>query len=251
MNKLTELGPFSDYLIAIGIILLTFFARGTAKAILKRFKSDGKWGFFQRLAAPLANLILVVGLHLFTEILPLTGKPALWVDNFVYIVTVYLVLSLVGHICMVGIDLAGKGSNRSTALQQGFIPILSNLVTIFVFTAGAIMLLKHFNYDVLSLLTALGVGSLAIGLAAKETLSNMISGFTLIIDRNLMPGNKINMNGIIGDVDEIGLRSTRIRTGDGNMLIVPNYEMVNTKILNLSLPSPAAVCQVNLKLPLF
>jgi small-conductance mechanosensitive channel len=111
------------------------------------------------------------------------------------------------------------------------------------------MILKHFGYDVMSLLTALGVGSLAVGLAAKDTLSNMISGFILIIDQNLKPGDRVNLGGIIGDVQEIGLRSTKIRLGDGNTLIVPNADLVNTKIVNLSVPSRSTSCSVQVRLP--
>lgn len=126
---------------------------------------------------------------------------------------------------------------------------MQNLVTIFVFISGAIMVLKRFNYDVMSLITALGVGSLAIGLAAKETLSNMISGFTLIIDRNLRPGDRINLGGLLGDVDVIGLRSTLVRGTDGNTLIVPNTDLVNTKIINYSLPDRRARVSSILKFP--
>jgi small-conductance mechanosensitive channel len=143
---------------------------------------------------------------------------------------------------MVAIERSAARSSHSNTLQQGFIPLIRNLITLFVFFSGAIMVLKRFNYDVMSLLTALGVGSLAVGLAAKETLSNMISGFTLIIDRNLRPGDRINLAGAVGDVEEIGLRSTRLKTGDGSVLIVPNSELVNTKILNLSLPARAKSC---------
>ncbi len=102
----------------------------------------------------------------------------------------------------------------------------------------------------MSLLTTLGVGSLAVGLAAKETLSNMISGFTLIIDRNFTHGDRINLGGLIGDVEEIGLRSTRLRVPDGNMIIVPNSELVNSKILNLSVPSREVACSTDVRLDL-
>ena len=111
------------------------------------------------------------------------------------------------------------------------------------------MIMKRFNYDVVSLLTALGVGSLAIGLAAKDTLSNMISGFTLIIDGNVRPGDQINLAGTVGRIEEIGLRSTRILTGEGNILIVPNSELVNTRILNLSKPSLSIHVSLSFRIP--
>ena len=115
--------------------------------------------------------------------------------------------------------------------------IIEKIVFIFIFLTGLIIVLKHFNYDILSLVTALGVTSLAIGLAAKDTLANMISGFTLMLDRPFRVGDRVQLaSGEIGDVVEIGLRSTRIKTLDSNVLVVPNTELVNTKVINQCYP---------------
>ena len=191
----------------------------------------------------------MIGLRVFAELAPLNPKLDSWLDSAIYVVAVIIVLRIIRRAAMVAIEWSAVKSRESHALQQGFIPLVRNLITLFVFFTGAIMVLKRFNYDVMSLLTALGVGSLAVGLAAKDTLSNMISGFTLIIDRNLQPGDRINLGGSQGDVVEIGLRSTRINTGNGNTLIVPNSEMVNTKILNLSLPSRESTCSSSFGVP--
>jgi small-conductance mechanosensitive channel len=141
-------------------------------------------------------------------------------------------------------------TDQTETLRHGFIPLMRNVITLFAFFSGGIMILKHFNYDVMSLITALGVSSLAVGLAAKDTLSNMISGFILIIDQNLRPGDRVSLSGTVGDVAEIGLRSTHIRIGDGNTLIVPNSELVNTKILNLSMPTRAISCSTSIRIPI-
>jgi small-conductance mechanosensitive channel len=142
-----------------------------------------------------------------------------------------------------------RSSPGSRALQHGFIPLIKNLSTLFVFIMGGIMVLKHFGYDVMSLITALGVGSLAVGLAAKEAISNMISGFVLIMDRNVRAGDRITIGGVTGDIEDIGLRSTRIRTGEGNTMIVPNFDLVNNRIINLSEPSRAGTCTTQIRVP--
>ena len=98
------------------------------------------------------------------------------------------------------------------AVEKDFLPLIEKISTIFIFLIGIIVVLKHFNYDVLSLVTALGIGSLAIGLAAKDTLANMISGFTIMVDRPFRVGDRIQLSsGEVGDVLEIGLRSTKIK----------------------------------------
>jgi small-conductance mechanosensitive channel len=232
-----EARAFEEWVVAIGVLVAAFLIAGAVKVfMLSRHK--GKYGpLLVELGSTVSNFILVIGAGLFTELAPLKPKVALWISDAVYVVGVVIVMFLFRRAVMLSIDWGARRSPRGSTLEQGFVPLIKNVVTLFVFFTGAIFILKRFGQDVMSLLTALGVGSLAVGLAAKDTLANMIAGFTLVIDRNLKTGDRINMGGSIGNVEEIGLRSTRINTGDGNTLIVPNSELVNTKILNMSLPT--------------
>jgi small-conductance mechanosensitive channel len=122
-------------------------------------------------------------------------------------------------------------------LDRQVIPLLEKLITIFLVGTALIVTFKHFGYDILSLVTALGIGSLAIGMAAKDTLANMISGFTLMIDRPFRIGDRIQLkDGHWGDVSDIGLRTTKIRTADNTLLIIPNADLCNTTVINMTLP---------------
>lgn len=241
---------FSHWALPTIVVALTLVAVTASRWLMSHFAKTHRFALLQRLAPTLSKLIYVVGLKLFAETAPLHPIALNWLDRGIYVVGVLIILALVRRIALIAIEWSILKTPNSSTLQQGFIPLMRNLITLFVFFAGAIMILKRFNYDVMSLLTALGVGSLAVGLAAKDTLSNMISGFTLIIDRNLRPGDRVNLAGQVGDVEEIGLRSTRIRMGNGNTLIVPNAELVNTKILNLSLLSRGVSCSTTFKVPL-
>ena len=72
-------------------------------------------------------------------------------------------------------------------------------------------------------MVSLGVGSLAVGLAAQDTLANMFAGFTLMLDRPFRVGDRIQLaSGEVGDVEAIGMRATRIKTSDETILVVPN-----------------------------
>jgi MscS family membrane protein len=237
---------FGAWVLALGITVLALLAGGIVRWILKRIGNARGFRVLPELATVLANLVVLVGLRLAIEAAPMSSRFTAWGLDAVYIYGVFVVLGLTRRLALIGIGWTAQRAGAAT-LQQGFIPLMRNVITLFIFFMGAIMVLKHFNYDVMSLLTALGVGSLAVGLASKETLSNMISGFTLIIDQNLHPGDRIRLNEFTGDVEEIGLRSTRIRIGNGNVLIVPNSELVNTKIVNLSQPTRAIACSVSFK----
>ncbi|MFQ5900918.1 MAG: mechanosensitive ion channel family protein, partial [Thermodesulfobacteriota bacterium] len=122
-------------------------------------------------------------------------------------------------------------------IVKEFLPLIEKVISVFIFLIAFIIILKHLDYDILSLVTALGVGSLAVGLAAKETLANMISGFTIMIDRPFRVGDRIRLStGEIGDVIEVGLRSTKIKTFDHTVIVVPNSELVNMRLINMCYP---------------
>jgi MscS family membrane protein len=239
----------SDWLLAIGVLLGTGFFATTVRALLKRVDRDRNWPILNELATSISNILYIVGLKIFADVAPLHGKIEVWIDGAIYVFGVIVLLRLVQRAALVAVSWSSIKTNSSETLHQGFIPLLKNIFTLFIFFSGGIMVLKHFNYDVMSLVAALGVGSLAVGLAAKDTLSNMMSGFILIIDRNLSPGDRINLSGAVGDVEEIGLRSTRLRMPEGNTLIVPNSDLVNTKILNLSIPTREQSTTVSIRVP--
>lgn len=116
-------------------------------------------------------------------------------------------------------------------------PLTNKIVSIVIFLTAVIIILDHFGVSIGSLLVSLGVGSLAIALAAQDTLANMIAGFVIMIDRPYRVGDRIQLpSGEVGDVAEIGLRSTRVLNFDNNYLVVPNAEMVKSKIINYSYP---------------
>lgn len=242
---------FREWVLAIIVVVLTFVTAAALGAFLRRWKNHRTFDFLSRLATPVSYLVYPVGFRIAAELAPLHPKVDLWTQHAIYIAFVIAFLNLIRRAAMIAIDFSSlKAPRGADAFQHGFVPLMRNVVTLIVFLMGGIMLLKYFGYDVMSLVTALGVGSLAVGLAAKDTLSNMISGFTLIIDRNLRPGDKINLAGSVGVVDEIGLRSTRLNTRDGNVLIVPNQDLVNTKIMNMTMEGPASACSTRFRVPL-
>jgi small-conductance mechanosensitive channel len=127
----------------------------------------------------------------------------------------------------------------SDGLNRQLIPLLEKLGTIFLVGTALIITLKHFGYDILSLVTALGIGSLAIGMAARDTLANMISGFTLMVDRPFRIGDRVQLSPTQwGDVLDIGLRSTKIKAPDNTLLIIPNSTLCNSNLVNLAFPEP-------------
>ena len=102
------------------------------------------------------------------------------------------------------------------------------------------MLLSYFGINVTALTAALGIGGLALTLAAQDTLSDAIAGFIILADRPYRVGDRIEIQGVgtWGDVVEIGLRTTRIRTRDNRMVIVPNSLIAKNQVINYTYPDP-------------
>lgn len=130
------------------------------------------------------------------------------------------------------------GDGKEAALGQQLMPFISRVALIIITIITGIILLGHFNIEVSGLVATLGIGSLAIALAAQEALSDTIAGFIIMIDRPYRIGDRIELLdlGTWGDVMDIGLRSTRIRTRDNRMAIVPNSVIGKSLVVNHSFP---------------
>jgi MscS family membrane protein len=130
-----------------------------------------------------------------------------------------------------------SGAGAESPLAREFSPLLSKLGKVVILLLAAITSLEHFGVNVNSLVVSLGVGSLAVGLAARETLANLFAGFTLMLDRPFRLGDRIQLaSGEVGDVVAIGIRATRIRTTDETILVIPNSVLVNERVVNQSQP---------------
>ena len=132
-------------------------------------------------------------------------------------------------------------------LGEQLMPFLRRVFLIILTIIVAIIFLDYFNIEVGGVVATLGIGSLAIALAAQATLSDTISGFVIMIDRPFRIGDRIEMQELNtwGDVVDIGLRSTRIRTRDNRMVIVPNSVIGKSLIVNHSYPDTEYRIQIH------
>jgi small-conductance mechanosensitive channel len=134
-----------------------------------------------------------------------------------------------------------------TKLDEQLIPFFRRVALIILTVIILTMLLGRFNVDVSAFVTTLGIGSLAIALAAQAALADTISGFVIMIDRPFRIGDRIEIRELDtwGDVVDIGLRSSRIRTRDNRMVIVPNSVIGKSLIVNHSYPDTQYRIQIH------
>ena len=127
------------------------------------------------------------------------------------------------------------------AIDKQFLGFLRSVIQLVALTIVGIMIMAHFGLDISALVATLGVGSLAFALAAQAFLGDTIAGFLIMVDRPFSVGDRIQLPqevmgeyGDWGDVAQIGIRSTRIRSTDGVMLTVPNSKLTNEVVINFS-----------------
>jgi small-conductance mechanosensitive channel len=199
------------------------------------------------LLAQVRPLMVVTGLHVGVREVRKGAPPSEvtinqvldYADAVLYVVVVVLVLRVVLGIARVLIEwyLESLSSDGAADVRRTLGPLTSKTVNILVGLVAVIIILDHFGINIGSLLVSLGVGSLAVALAAQDTIANMIAGFVILVDRPFRVGDRIQLaNGQVGDVDAIGLRSTRLLNADANLIIIPNAELVKTQIVNYAYP---------------
>jgi MscS family membrane protein len=110
-----------------------------------------------------------------------------------------------------------------------------------------VIALNNVGYDVAALLAGLGIGGLAMAMAAKDTVSNVFGGVTIFTDQPFTINDRIRASGFDGTVEEIGVRSTRIRTLDGTLVTIPNSSFAESAVENVS-AEPSRKVKVNLGL---
>jgi len=203
----------------------------------------------KRVIPHVSRLLTMLGFYLAIRSLPLHEKLVQVLSGALYIVLVIIVFNLVYHALdeLLQWYITGQQAGAGGLISRHMVPVAEKVVMLFLLGTALIVVLKHFSYDIFSLVTALGIGSLAIGMAAKDTLAHMISGFTLMLDRPFYIGDRIKLaNGQIGDVIDIGLRSTKIQGIDSTVLIIPNSDLCNSTVVNMV--RPTAITQGSIKI---
>lgn len=193
------------------------------------------------------SLMLVIGLHIAVweihkGVTPeqLTALQILdYAEALLYIAVVLVLLKIalgIVHVFMSWyLEKIGGDGGSHVKLTLG--PLTNKLVSLLFGLIALIIVLDHFGINIGSLLVSLGVGSLAVALAAQDTLANMIAGFVILVDRPFRVGDRIELpSGHVGDVQQIGLRSTHILNFDNNLIIVPNSDLVKGRIVNYAYP---------------
>ena len=126
-----------------------------------------------------------------------------------------------------------KVSQTTTKFDDLLVPMVTKSLKVFVVVIGIVFVADNLNVDVSSLLAGLGLGGLAFALAAKDLLGNFFGSLTVLLDRPFHIGDWVVIGDVEGSVEEVGFRSTRVRTFYNSLITLPNALLTTTKIDNM------------------
>ncbi|MCK5413113.1 MAG: mechanosensitive ion channel family protein [Candidatus Pacebacteria bacterium] len=158
------------------------------------------------------------------------------IKSFAIIIWIYAISKLVNVIISeIGFKFAEK--TKST-LDDELMPLFQKLSNIVIIFAGVMFLLKMWNIDITPLLASAGIMGFVIAFAAQDTLAHLFGGISIYFDKPFRVGDRIQLDSAeYGDVLEIGIRSTRIKTVDETVIVIPNSIIAGSKIINYNQPA--------------
>ncbi len=166
------------------------------------------------------------------------------VDSLLIIIVTFLALRIITNFTKHWIkDWAAK--TKSTA-DDRLIPLVAKILNTVVVILAFIFFFDAWDINITPLLTTAGIAGLAIGFAVRDSLANILGGIQLVLDKTFKVGDKIQLeSGELGVILDIGLRSTKLKTYDNEVIYLPNGIMANTKIKNFTVPDLSIRVNVN------
>lgn len=242
------------YVVAIGSFLLLlllkrgislFFARFLYRFVSGRWKAVDRAQFLHYVVHPIENFIVAFGAGVILNTLNFPAKLNFSVrgitaeDLFHKVVTLFIIISFFRLVYLlvefVALILTNRAKNTEDLTDDQMVSFVRDLIKVLVVIVGGMVVISQvLDKDISSLLTGLSIVGAAVALAAKESLENLIASFVIFSNKPFMVGDFVKVNNFSGTVEKIGLRSTRIRTVEKTLITVPNKQMVDSVVDNVS-----------------
>lgn len=229
----------------LGIFILAFlsflihkiFTLFFEKLILRFLKASGYESIATKyilpVARPISIFLVVLMLVVFVPVLQLSPSISqyliLVLKALLPLFGTIVIYRLVGVMSIYLQKMAGK---TESTLDDQMVPLVRKTLKAFVVIVGGLFILENLNIPILPLLTGLSIGGLAFALAAQDTIKNFFGSLMIFIDKPFQIGDWITSGDIDGTVEEVGFRSTRVRTFRNSVVYVPNGQLADSTIDN-------------------
>ncbi len=233
------------YLTAFGAIFAGFLGKKLVALLFGHFiKLSQKTKFalddilLTALAKPAEWLVMVGGLQVALLMLPFPDSPVdvrkfihSLINGTIVAMVIWFAIRLIDGLAELWTD---KAKHTESKLDDQLIPIVRRSSKVFFFIIGVVLVLQNMGYSVGSLIAGLGIGGVAIAMASKDTVANLFGSLVIFLDKPFHIGDWIEMGAVEGTVEEVGLRTTRIRTFANSLITMPNSLFTTSAINNWS-----------------
>ena len=237
----------SKYAVAITILLIFFIISKLVLILFQKVfvrvskKTKNKLDdlLVDQTNRPISLLLFFFGIKVAVDYLnfqnPLAYVISKGVVTLIYVGIIYLALVIVR--VLVDFGLASFAKKTKSSMDDALLPLLSKTANVIVIVLGIIFIFGEWGVDVTALVAGVGVAGLAIGFAVKDSLANIFGGISLITDKAFQVGQRVALaDGTVGIISDIGIRSTKLKTFDNELVIIPNGKLANETIKNFHRP---------------
>ncbi len=235
----------------VGYLLGTWLIPGLLRRVVRRTPTEFDDEFLEVIGPQLRWLIVVIAFQIAIFRLSFLGlELRAFFDDAFFLLYLAICFSIVWRL----LDFAVEWYHEHVVAEEDgerldpVITLFHRAAQGFWIVTAITILLTHFGVSVVAISASLGIAGLAISLAAQDTLADVISGFIILVDRPFRVGDRIEISGLgtWGDVVHIGARTTRIRTRDNRMVIVPNSTIGKSQVVNYTFPDPRYRVQMDI-----
>lgn len=248
-NFITENIYLRFFLILVISVLVAFIVklimRNVLKPLAKKTKTKVDDLIIKSISSIIFYIIIVLGFKISIQHFEFeTSLYSSLVDSLLIIIVTFLVLRIITDFTKHWLkEWAAK--TKSTA-DDRLIPLVAKILKTVVIILAFIFIFDVWSINISPLLATAGIAGLAIGFAVRDSLTNILGGIQLVLDKTFKVGDKIELEtGELGVILDIGLRSTKLRTYDNEVIYIPNGSLANAKIKNFTVPDISLRVNVN------
>lgn len=229
-----------SFLLIIASVVVARLAYWVIGHVIKRFtrKTKNKLDdiLVDMLEEPVVFAIVIIGIWFSLQQLHTSETTQTVISTAYYILIVFDVAWFISRIldALIHRYIQPMVEHSSSKLDDQLLPIIQKGVKIALWIMALLIALNNAGYNVGAVLASLGIGGIAFAMAAKDTIANLFGSFTIFVDKPFSVGERVLLNGYDGIVREIGVRSTRVETLNGRMVTMPNSQVANESIENIS-----------------
>ena len=241
------------FLIILGVYVFSRLVYWISGNIIKKFTAKTKTHLDDLLVDLLEKPIIVgltiSGLYYGIHWLSFPEEINDWVNKGFFLVIALVITWVIARIvdALIKEYLMPLADKTESDVDDQLIPIVQKGLRYVIWSLGVIVALNNAGYNVGALLAGLGIGGLALAMAAKDTVANVFGGITIFTDKPFKIKDRIVVNGFDGIIEEIGIRSTKLRTLDGRIVTIPNSKFTEGFVENIS-SEPSRKVKLNIGL---